>query len=162
MTSISPSTPIRLTFSKPVSDVLGSRHPSLSPSTPGHWREPDSHTLVFTPSGFGAPLGSQLQMQLPHAVSVTAAPAGRCTRPARWNGRCPPARRCAFSSSSRSSATCRSTGNRRALPWLDAAPRRSRGRAPKRQLRLALPEHAAPAAGAVDAGPVERRSPAAR
>jgi peptidoglycan hydrolase-like protein with peptidoglycan-binding domain len=69
---ISPYTPIRLTFSKTVSEALGSDHPTLSPSTPGHWHETDSHTLVFTPSGFGAPLGSQLRIQLPREVAVTA------------------------------------------------------------------------------------------
>ncbi len=69
---ISPYTPIRLTFSKTVSEALGSSHPTLSPSTPGHWREADSHTLVFTPSGFGAPLGSQLRVLLPREVAVTA------------------------------------------------------------------------------------------
>ena len=42
------------------------------PARPGHWREPNSHTLVFTPSGFGAALGSQLRVQLPHPVAVTA------------------------------------------------------------------------------------------
>ncbi|HEY5195044.1 MAG TPA: L,D-transpeptidase family protein [Solirubrobacteraceae bacterium] len=68
---ISPYTALRLTFSKPVSDALGSDRPTLSPSTPGHWHETDSHTLVFTPSGFGAPLGSQLHVQLPREVAVT-------------------------------------------------------------------------------------------
>jgi len=68
---ISPYTPIRLTFSKTVNDAIGSNRPTLSPSTPGHWRETDSHTLVFTPSGFGAPLGSQLHIQLPRGVAVT-------------------------------------------------------------------------------------------
>ena len=71
-TRISPATPIHLTFSKPVSEVLGSSRPTLSPSTPGHWRESDSHTLVFTPSGLGSALGSQLHIQLPHTVAVTA------------------------------------------------------------------------------------------
>jgi peptidoglycan hydrolase-like protein with peptidoglycan-binding domain len=68
---ISPYTKLRLTFSKPVSDALGSSRPTISPSTPGHWHEIDSHTLVFTPSGYGAPLGSQLHVQLPHEVAVT-------------------------------------------------------------------------------------------
>ena len=71
-TRIAPSTPIYLTFSEPVSEVLGSGGPRLSPATPGHWRETNSHTLVFTPSGFGAALGSQLRIQLPRAVAVTA------------------------------------------------------------------------------------------
>jgi len=69
---ISPATAIYLTFSKPVSEVLGTVRPRLSPSTQGHWREANSHTLVFTPSGFGAALGSQLRMELPRAVAVTA------------------------------------------------------------------------------------------
>src|SRR6202453_773527 len=75
-TQISPATPIYLTFSKPVSEVLGSRHPRLSPATAGHWREANSHTLVFTPSGFGAALDSQLRVELPRAVAVTSG-AGR-------------------------------------------------------------------------------------
>jgi len=73
---ITPATSIYLTFSKPVSEVLGSSHPRLSPYTPGHWREQDSHTLVFTPTGFGAPLGSQLRVQLPSSVAVTAGAGG--------------------------------------------------------------------------------------
>jgi hypothetical protein len=69
---ISPYTAIHLTFSKSVSEALGSSRPSISPSTPGRWRETDSHTLVFTPSGFGAALGSHLQVQLPREVAATA------------------------------------------------------------------------------------------
>jgi len=71
-TRIAPSAHIYLTFSQPVSEVLGSSGPRLSPATPGHWAETNSHTLVFTPSGFGAALGSQLRIQLPRAVAVTA------------------------------------------------------------------------------------------
>jgi peptidoglycan hydrolase-like protein with peptidoglycan-binding domain len=84
-TRISPATPIDLTFSKPVSDVLGSARPRLSPSTPGSWRETNSHTLVFTPSGLGAALASQLQVQLPRAVAVTTGGSGlRTTNQIEW------------------------------------------------------------------------------
>jgi len=87
--AISPSAPISLTFSKPVSAVLGSSHPQLVPAIQGHWSEPDSHTLTFTPSGYGAPLGSRVRMQLPHPVSVTAgASAGdglRTTSAVEWS-----------------------------------------------------------------------------
>ena len=69
---ISPATHIHLTFSKPVSEVLGSSRPRLSPSTQGSWHETNSHTLVFVPSGFGAALGSRLRVQLPRTVAVTA------------------------------------------------------------------------------------------
>jgi hypothetical protein len=71
-TRIAPSTPIYLTFSQPVSEVLASGGPRLSPATPGHWRETNSHTLVFTPSRFGAALDSTLRIQLPRAIAVTA------------------------------------------------------------------------------------------
>jgi hypothetical protein len=69
---ISPATHIHLTFSKPVNEVLGSSRPRLSPATQGSWHETNSHTLVFVPSGFGAALGSQLRVQLPRTVAVTA------------------------------------------------------------------------------------------
>jgi peptidoglycan hydrolase-like protein with peptidoglycan-binding domain len=67
---ITPSTPLRLTFSDPVDDVLGSAHPKITPAIPGHWRKGDSHTLVFTPSGFGAPFGATVHVDLPKAVAV--------------------------------------------------------------------------------------------
>jgi len=82
---IAPATSIYLTFSKPVGEVLGSSHPSVSPHTPGHWRELDSHTLEFTPSGFGAPLDSRLRIQLPSPVAVTAGAGGlRTTSQVEW------------------------------------------------------------------------------
>ena len=70
--SIGPATPLYLTFSKPTSEVLGSSRPRIVPSTQGQWHEANSHTLVFTPSGYGAALGSQLHVLLPHPVAVTA------------------------------------------------------------------------------------------
>jgi hypothetical protein len=70
---LSPTGTIRLTLSEPVAKLLGSTLPQLSPSTPGSWRETDSHTLVFTPSGFGARLGSELRVELPRPVAVTQA-----------------------------------------------------------------------------------------
>lgn len=71
--NVSPSTPITLMFSKPVSEVLGSAMPKLSPSTPGQWRRIDSHTLMFTPSGFGAALASRLTVKLPKPVGLPGA-----------------------------------------------------------------------------------------
>jgi hypothetical protein len=83
---IGPASTLYLTFSEPVSEVLGSARPSLSPATPGRWRETNSHTLAFTPSGFGAALGSQLRVQLPQAVAVTAGAGGglRTTSQIEW------------------------------------------------------------------------------
>ncbi|HTU79897.1 MAG TPA: L,D-transpeptidase family protein [Solirubrobacteraceae bacterium] len=84
--SVSPTAPIYLTFSKPVSEALGSGHPRISPNVPGKWREANSHTLVFTPHGFGAPLGSQLRVQLPNSVAVTGGAGGglRTTSQVEW------------------------------------------------------------------------------
>jgi hypothetical protein len=83
---IGPATRIHLTFSKSVGDVLGSSRPRLYPSTPGSWHETNSHTLVFVPSGEGAALGSQLHVQLPRAVAVTAGSGGglRTTSQVEW------------------------------------------------------------------------------
>jgi hypothetical protein len=84
-TNIAPATPLYLTFSKPVSEVLGSARPRIVPSTQGQWHEANSHTLVFSPAGFGAPLGSQLRVQLPHPVAVTAGANGlRDTSQIEW------------------------------------------------------------------------------
>ncbi len=73
---IAPATKLYITFSKPVDEVLGSARPRISPSTPGHWYEANSHTLAFAPAGMGAPLGSHLVVQLPHPVSVTSGAGG--------------------------------------------------------------------------------------
>jgi L,D-transpeptidase catalytic domain len=67
---ISPSTKIRLMFSKPVSEVLGSTLPQISGGASGRWRRIDSHTLEFSPSGFGIPFASDVKVQLPHALDV--------------------------------------------------------------------------------------------
>ena len=68
---LAPAAPIRLTFSKPVADVLAGARPRLLPSTPGRWRQTDSHTLVFVPSGFGARFASHLRVELQRTVAVT-------------------------------------------------------------------------------------------
>ena len=70
---VSPATPLRLTFSKPVSKVLGSTMPTLSPSATGKWHRVDSHTLLFRPSGYGAGLSTSLEAELPKRVDVIAA-----------------------------------------------------------------------------------------
>ncbi|MDX6472292.1 MAG: hypothetical protein QOK22_1108 [Gaiellaceae bacterium] len=78
--SIAPRTPIRLTFSVPVSEAIGTTRPRFSTRVPGAWRAPDSHTLVFTPTGFGFPLASNLQLELPRELGVTT---GAASSPAR-------------------------------------------------------------------------------
>ena len=124
---ISPATPIDLTFSKPVSEVLGSTRPQLSPSTPGSWREANSHTLVFTPSGLGAALASQLQVQLPRAVAVTTGGSGlRTTSQIEWT--VPPGSTLRLHQLlARSRLPAGRHGSRRAPPWRARRARR-RGR----------------------------------
>jgi len=82
---LGPASPIRLTFSEPVADALGGSRPQLSPRTPGRWRQPDSHTLLFVPSGFGARFDSDLRLDLPRAVAV-AGPSGSALRTTRRIG----------------------------------------------------------------------------
>jgi hypothetical protein len=79
---LAPDAPITLTFSKPVAEVLGANRPKLSPRTPGRWRQTDSHTLVFLPSGFGARLASDLRLELGQTVAVTDS-SGRSLRATR-------------------------------------------------------------------------------
>lgn len=67
---VSPATPLRLTFSKPVRKVLGSAKPKLSPSASGSWHQVDRHTLLFRPSGYGAGLSTTVEVVLPKQVDV--------------------------------------------------------------------------------------------
>jgi L,D-transpeptidase catalytic domain/Putative peptidoglycan binding domain len=67
-----PSAPIVLTFSRPIADVLGTARPSVLPRVQGTWRQPNDHTLVFQPSGLGFPLGSHVRLRLPRAIRVIA------------------------------------------------------------------------------------------
>jgi lipoprotein-anchoring transpeptidase ErfK/SrfK len=69
-TAVAPATPVRLTFSKPVDEALGSQMPKLEPATPGHWHRVDSHTVAFQPTGFGARMGGVLHVTLPHRLAV--------------------------------------------------------------------------------------------
>jgi hypothetical protein len=83
--SITPTSPIRVTFSAPVSRLLGSTRPTVSPNVPGTWSQPDSHTLQFTPTGIGIPLGTPLKLTLPRAIAVSSGGAlGSVTRTLAW------------------------------------------------------------------------------
>jgi peptidoglycan hydrolase-like protein with peptidoglycan-binding domain len=62
--------PITLTFSKPVSKVLGSNHPVLSPAAPGSWHVTGPHSIVFQPSGYGYGLGANVKLALPAGVGL--------------------------------------------------------------------------------------------
>jgi len=70
---LEPLAPLRLTFSKPVSRVLGGKEPTIVPSVPGHWATPDAHTLLFRPAGSGAPFNSNLTVRFPSPIAVMSA-----------------------------------------------------------------------------------------
>jgi lipoprotein-anchoring transpeptidase ErfK/SrfK len=68
--TISSTTRLTLTFSKPYANVLGGSMPKLSAGATGRWSPLDSHTLVFKPSGYGYGLGSTVSVGLPAGVQV--------------------------------------------------------------------------------------------
>jgi hypothetical protein len=72
-TRTNPLAPIRLTFSVPVSRALNGKQPTLVPSVPGRWSVLDDHTLVFRPSGTGAPFDSKLAVRFPLPLLVAGA-----------------------------------------------------------------------------------------
>ena len=72
-TRIDPLTPITLTFSKPVRQVLGTRHPPVSPTTRGAWHSLNAHTIVFRPRGYGYGLGATVKVLLPAGVQLVGA-----------------------------------------------------------------------------------------
>ncbi len=69
-TRISPTATIYLTFSEPVSTVLDGALPRLQPAASGSWRTLDSHTIAFTPSGYGFGLDTPVTLELPRAVRL--------------------------------------------------------------------------------------------
>ncbi|MDQ1564858.1 MAG: hypothetical protein QOI14_1809, partial [Actinomycetota bacterium] len=69
---ISPRDQIRLTFSQPLEKALGSARPRFVSGIGGSWRATDSHTLLFSPRGFGFPLASALHLELPRVLSLSA------------------------------------------------------------------------------------------
>jgi hypothetical protein len=83
---LDPGDQLRLTFSRSVRQVLGKTTPKLTPNVPGTWKTTNSHTLVFTPSGFGAPLGSHVQLTLGHTVAAADATGhgAKTTRVINW------------------------------------------------------------------------------
>lgn len=76
---ISPRDPIRLTFSRPVSEALGAARPRFSTRVPGRWSEPDSHTLVFQPFGDGFRFAMSVRLDLPRLLSVSRGSAAAAT-----------------------------------------------------------------------------------
>ncbi len=67
---IKPDSRITLTFSKPVSQALGSHLPAVSPTTAGTWHQLNSHTISFEPSGYGYGLGASVSIPLPSGINL--------------------------------------------------------------------------------------------
>src|SRR4051812_33484560 len=67
---LTPADTLRLTFSRPPGKAL----PKLSPAVAGTWRRVSSHTLQFTPSGFGVAPRPPERPTPPHPAPVAGAP----------------------------------------------------------------------------------------
>jgi peptidoglycan hydrolase-like protein with peptidoglycan-binding domain len=67
---IKSSTPITLTFSKPVAQALGSHLPTVTPAAAGSWHRLSSHTISFRPSGYGYGLDQKVSIALPSGVRL--------------------------------------------------------------------------------------------
>jgi L,D-transpeptidase catalytic domain len=83
-TRITPSTPITLTFNKPVSSALGSHLPPISPATPGSWQAVNSHTIRFQPEGYGYGLAATVSMPLPSGVNLVGGQQSKSATSATW------------------------------------------------------------------------------
>jgi peptidoglycan hydrolase-like protein with peptidoglycan-binding domain len=70
---ISSSTPITLTFSRPVEQVLGNHRPPVNPITAGVWHNINARTIEFEPTGFGYGLGATVNVLLPSTVYLEGA-----------------------------------------------------------------------------------------
>ena len=71
--TITSTTPIMLTFSKPVSKVLGNKLPPVNPITPGTWHTINAHTIIFEPTGYGYGVGATVDVLLPSTVELVGA-----------------------------------------------------------------------------------------
>jgi hypothetical protein len=67
---ISPTTPIYVTFSQTVASALGGRMPRVEPASSGSWHTIDSHTIAYTPSGYGFGLDTGVAIVLPDSVRL--------------------------------------------------------------------------------------------
>jgi hypothetical protein len=83
-TRIKPSTPITLTFSKPIAKTLGSRMPPISPATAGTWHKLNDHSIVFRPDGYGYGLGAHVSIALPHDVRLVGGAEAGTSDAGRW------------------------------------------------------------------------------
>ncbi|MGH2908683.1 MAG: L,D-transpeptidase family protein [Solirubrobacteraceae bacterium] len=82
--TIHSDTPITLSFSKPVSEALGKRMPTVTPAHAGSWHTISSHELRFVPSGYGYGLGAKVTIALPASVRLAGESAGKGASTGTW------------------------------------------------------------------------------
>ncbi len=83
-TKIQASTPISLTFSKPVSQALGNARPPVAPATAGSWHTVNDHTIVFRPAGYGYGLGANVSIGLPNGIRLVGGQRGGASSAGTW------------------------------------------------------------------------------
>jgi hypothetical protein len=83
-TQITSSQPISLTFSKPVSKVLGSHMPTITGSSGGTWKTISSHAIEYVPSGYGYGLDQKVSIALPAGVQLAGATASSSSSTGTW------------------------------------------------------------------------------
>ncbi len=83
-TAIGPDTPLTLTFSKPAAEALHNQRPVLTPATAGSWSLLNSHTIRFTPSGYGYGLGANVSVGLPSGVRLVGGAQTATSSTASW------------------------------------------------------------------------------
>jgi hypothetical protein len=83
-TRILPTTPITLTFSKPVGEALGASMPPVTPATPGSWHSVNSHTIAFRPEGAGYGLSTSVGIGLPRGVQLVGGQETGTSSAASW------------------------------------------------------------------------------
>ena len=153
--ALAPDGELTLSFSAPVRSVLGTRRPRLTPAAPGRWRLLDENTLAFRPAGLGFGLGSDVQIDLPRAVHLVGHETST-SRQLHWH--------VPEGSTLRLQQLLAELGylpleldrGRRRTSELGAGGARRRALAAAGRLRLALPEDAAGAPGALAPGTAER------
>ncbi len=82
--TITPGTPITLTFSKSVQQALGKFRPPVLPITRGSWQQTSTHTIVFRPEGLGYGLGARVSIGLPNGVHLIGGQQGSGGDPGNW------------------------------------------------------------------------------
>jgi L,D-transpeptidase catalytic domain len=83
-TPITPATPIRISFSKPVAKVLGKRMPTLLPATSGSWKQVSDRAIEFTPTGYGYGLNARVQVVAPSGVRLVGGQSGTASSSGSW------------------------------------------------------------------------------